>query len=98
MVHFLRWGVVSHGDSEQNRRSGMQSLSFIPGRIGSDELGPKPLASIKCRDLGMDCSFEAGGTNDREIIRQIVGHIESEHNMPVLSADTLFRLKKGLKK
>ena len=98
LMHSLRWGVLSHGDSEQNRRSDMQSLSFIPGRIGTDELEPKHLASIKCRDLGIDCSFEANGATEREIISLLIEHIESEHNIPVLTADALFRLKTGIKK
>ena len=33
-----------------------------------------------------------------EIIRQLIEHIESEHDIPVLTADTLFRMKKGIKK
>ena len=74
----------------------MQSL-FNPGRIGSNELEPERLASIKCRDLGMDCSFEAKGATEREIIRHLIEHIESEHDIPVLTADTLFRMKKGIK-
>jgi predicted small metal-binding protein len=75
----------------------MQSL-FNNGRIGSNELEPVPLASIKCRDLGMDCSFEAKGATEREIIRHLIEHIESEHDNPVLTADTLFRMKKRIKK
>jgi len=74
----------------------MQSLS--EGWTGSDEMGPAPLASIKCRDLGMDCSFEAKGTTEREIIRQLIEHMESEHTIPVLTADSLYRLKKEIKK
>jgi predicted small metal-binding protein len=75
----------------------MQSL-FNYGRNGSNELEPEPLASIKCRDLGMDCSFEAKGATEREIISQLIKHIESGHEIPVLTADILFRMKKGIKK
>jgi predicted small metal-binding protein len=71
---------------------------LLEGRPGSDEMERIPLASIKCGDLGMDCSFEVKGTTEREIIRQLIEHIESEHNIPVLTADTLFRIKKGIKK
>jgi predicted small metal-binding protein len=74
----------------------MQLLS--EGRKGSDEIERITFASIKCIDLGMDCSFEVKGTTEREIIRQLIEHIESEHNIPVLTADTLFRIKKRLKK
>jgi len=77
----------------------MESLSYeYPGRTGTDEMERRSLASIKCRDLAMDCSFEAKGTNEREIIRQMIEHMESAHELPVLTADTLYRLKKGIKK
>ena len=74
----------------------MQSLS--EGRKGLDEMDPIPFASIKCGDLGMDCSFVVNGTTEREIIRQLIEHIESEHKIPVLTADVLFRIKKGITK
>jgi len=77
----------------------MQSLLYKhPGRTGSDEMERMSLASVKCRDLAMDCSFEARGTTEQEIIRQIIEHTESVHNIPVLSAEALYRLKKGIKK
>jgi predicted small metal-binding protein len=72
--------------------------SLLEGRAGSDEMERIPLASFKCGDLGMDCSFEVKGTTEREIIRQLLSHLESEHTIPVLTADVLFRIKKGIKK
>ncbi len=98
IIDELRQGVLTYGDSAQNGSSEMQPLLFNPGTTGSDELEPKPLASIKCRDLGLDCSFEAKGATEREIIRHLIEHIEYEHDLPVLTADTLFRIKKGIKK
>jgi predicted small metal-binding protein len=70
----------------------------LEGQTGSDEIKRIPLASIKCGDLGMDCSFEVKGITEREIIRQLIEHIESEHTIPVLTADVLFQIKKGIKK
>ena len=46
----------------------------------------------------MDCSFEAKGATEREIIRWLIEHIEYEHDMPVLTADAFFWIKKGMKK
>ena len=76
----------------------MQSLFWYPGRTETDELERRSLASVKCRDMELDCSFEARGTTEQEVIRQFLEHMESEHNIPVLTADALFRLKKGIKK
>jgi len=51
-----------------------------------------------CRDLGMDCSFETTGTTDKEIIKKFIDHAESTHNMPVLTADVIFKVMKAIKK
>ena len=69
-----------------------------PSNYGDDESPQRSIVSLKCRDLAMDCSFKAKGTTEREIIRQIIEHIESAYNIPVLTADVLFRIKKGIKK
>jgi predicted small metal-binding protein len=46
----------------------------------------------------MDCSFETTGTTDSEIMKKIIDHAESAHNMPVLTADVIFKIKKAMKK
>ena len=51
-----------------------------------------------CKDLGMDCSFEATGTTDNEIMRKFIDHAESAHNMNVLTADVIYRVGKAIKK
>jgi len=56
------------------------------------------MASIKCKDVGFDCSFEANGTTELDAIRQFIEHIESTHKIPVLTSDVIFRLKTGIKK
>jgi predicted small metal-binding protein len=56
------------------------------------------MASINCKDIGFDCSFEVTGATERDVIKQFIEHAESVHNIPVLTADAIYRLKKGLKK
>ncbi len=51
-----------------------------------------------CRDLGMDCPFEATGTTDQEIMRQFINHAEHAHKMSVLPADIIYRVQKSIKK
>jgi|WetSurMetagenome_2_1015567.scaffolds.fasta_scaffold95053_2 predicted small metal-binding protein len=55
------------------------------------------LASFKCADLGMDCSFETAGTTEREVMRTFIDHAEEAHNLPVLPADVIFRVQKSIK-
>ena len=56
------------------------------------------MASFTCRDLGMDCSFEMTGTTEREIVKKFIDHAESVHNMPVITADVMLKIKKAIKK
>jgi predicted small metal-binding protein len=56
------------------------------------------MVSFTCRDLGMDCSFETTGTTDCEIVKKFIDHAESAHNMPVLTADVMLKVKKAIKK
>jgi len=51
-----------------------------------------------CRDLGMECSFQAKGTTGNEIMREFIDHAASAHKMEVLSADVIFRVQKAIKK
>jgi predicted small metal-binding protein len=51
-----------------------------------------------CRDLGMDCSFEATGATHTEVMRKFIDHARSAHHMDVLSADVLYRVHKAMHK
>jgi predicted small metal-binding protein len=55
------------------------------------------MVSLTCRELGMDCSFEMTGTTNSEIMKRFIDHAQSAHNLPVLTADVLFKVKKAIK-
>ena len=54
--------------------------------------------SIMCKDIGMDCPFEAQGTTNNEIMRKFIDHAESAHKMQVLPADIIFKVQHAIKK
>jgi predicted small metal-binding protein len=56
------------------------------------------MALCICKDLGIDCSFEAIGTTDNEVMRKFIDHAESAHNMDLLTADVIYRVQKVIKK
>jgi predicted small metal-binding protein len=56
------------------------------------------MVSFTCKDLGMDCSFEMRGMTDCEIMKKFIDHAESAHNMHVLTADVMLKVKKAIKK
>jgi predicted small metal-binding protein len=56
------------------------------------------MVSFTCRDLGIDCSYETYGVTNSEIMKKCSDHFASAHNMQVLTADVIFRVKNVIKK
>jgi predicted small metal-binding protein len=56
------------------------------------------MVSLTCKDLGIDCSFKTTGTTENEIMKKFIDHAESAHNMPVLTAEVMLKVKKVLKR
>jgi predicted small metal-binding protein len=56
------------------------------------------MASLICRDLGIDCPFEAHGSTNPELMRKFIEHAEPAHKMQVLSADVIFKVQNAIKK
>jgi predicted small metal-binding protein len=56
------------------------------------------MVSLHSQDLGLDYSFEMTGTNEREVMRKFISYAETELNMPVLTADTIYRVQMAIKK
>jgi predicted small metal-binding protein len=52
--------------------------------------------SFRCKDIGMDCSFEAQGSTEHELMRKFIDHAEPAHNMQVLSADVIFHVQNAI--
>jgi predicted small metal-binding protein len=46
----------------------------------------------------MECSFQATGTTDNEMMREGINHEASAHKMEVLSADIIFKVQDAIKK
>jgi predicted small metal-binding protein len=57
-----------------------------------------PMAYYICKDLGMDCSFEATGTTDNEVMRKFIDHAGSAHNVDLLTADVIYKVHQAIKK
>ena len=69
-----------------------------PVEIERKGISRLPMAFCICKDLGIDCSFEATGTTDNEVMRKFIHHAESAHNMDLLTADVIYRVQKAIKK
>ena len=56
------------------------------------------MPSFMCKDIGIDCPFEAHGTTYHELMRKFIDHAEPAHKMHVLSADVIFKVQNVIKK
>jgi predicted small metal-binding protein len=64
----------------------------------ADVMEKTPCVSLCCRDIGLDCSFEATGETPHLTLREFIRHAQSSHNMAVLSAEMLLIIKESMKK
>ncbi|HZK30860.1 MAG TPA: DUF1059 domain-containing protein [Methanoregula sp.] len=56
------------------------------------------MPSFMCKDIGIDCPFEAHGSTDHELMRKFIDHAEPAHKMQVLSADVIFKVRNAIRK
>lgn len=56
------------------------------------------MASFKCKDMGMKCSFEVKDENQDEFMKIIALHAEKTHNMKEIPPDMAEKVKKVIKK
>jgi predicted small metal-binding protein len=50
-----------------------------------------------CRDIGMNCGFEAKANTEAELMTKITAHAKSAHNMSSVDANTMRAIKAAIK-
>ena len=77
-----------------------QELAFVNGGYQANLIGMSipGRAPFTCKDIGIDCPFEAFAKNDHELMRKVIVHTETAHSMPFLSADVILKVKNAMKK
>jgi len=55
------------------------------------------MVAFKCKDLGMDCPFEATAPNVADLKKKIAEHAKSAHNMKNIDAATWEKMEKVMK-
>ena len=55
------------------------------------------LPSFKCRDIGMDCPFEASAPSREELMAKITEHADKVHHLNPPPADLVEKIKKAIK-
>jgi predicted small metal-binding protein len=56
------------------------------------------MPSIACKDIGIDCQFEAHGSTNQELMRKFIDHAEPAHHMHYISADIIYRVQQAIRK
>jgi len=56
------------------------------------------MPSFKCKDIGLDCPFEASAKTEDELMKKIAEHAGKEHGMKTVPDDTMAKIKKAIKK
>lgn len=55
------------------------------------------MVSFKCKDIGMDCKFEATAPNVQELDDKIAKHAREVHNIPSLDKEMWIKIHKAEK-
>jgi predicted small metal-binding protein len=52
---------------------------------------------ISCRDVGMDCDFEARGETEQEVLRKCAEHARSAHGMEQIPPEVAAKVKAAMR-
>jgi len=52
---------------------------------------------VRCRDVGVDCDFEARGDTEQEILQQCAEHARREHGMNEIPPDLAMKVRGAIR-
>jgi predicted small metal-binding protein len=55
------------------------------------------MPSFACKDIGLDDGFQTTAPNEAELMKKIVEHAKSAHNMVAIPPDMMVKIKKAIK-
>jgi predicted small metal-binding protein len=56
------------------------------------------MESFKCKDIGMNCSFEGTARTEEELLKKIEVHAKKVHGMNEISPEMMEKIKNAIKK
>ncbi|CAN5890985.1 hypothetical protein BH24GEM1_BH24GEM1_13270 [soil metagenome] len=51
---------------------------------------------LRCRDLGMNCEFEAKGDTEEDVLRQASAHARSAHQITEMSPELAAKVRAAI--
>lgn len=52
---------------------------------------------VNCRDVGVDCDFEARGETEQEVLQRCAEHARSAHSMTDIPPDLIDKVKSAIR-
>ena len=52
---------------------------------------------LKCRDVGLDCDFEASGKTEQEVLKKAAEHARKDHGIKRVTKDYLDSWRKHIR-
>lgn len=52
---------------------------------------------VKCRDVGVDCDFEARGQTEQEVLRNAAEHARTAHGMKEIPPELAVKVKAAIR-
>ena len=52
---------------------------------------------VRCRDLGVDCDFEARAETEEEILKKWAEHASKDHNMTEIPPEVVEKIRKAIR-
>jgi len=51
---------------------------------------------LRCKDVGMDCDFEARAETEEEVLKQAAAHAAATHDMQEIPPDVLAKVRAAI--
>jgi len=51
---------------------------------------------VRCREVGVDCDFEARGETEQEVLQKCAEHAKSAHGMDEISPELATKVKSSM--
>jgi predicted small metal-binding protein len=52
---------------------------------------------LRCRDVGMNCDFEARGATEDDVLKQAVAHARSAHQITEMTPDLAAKVRAAIR-
>lgn len=56
------------------------------------------MLSFKCKDLGLNCSFETTAETEDELMKELMAHADKDHGMKAIPPALVEQVKKVVKR